>query len=123
MKQLIIMRSRIIFITLPLLIIPLFLLLFYENNNNKIKPQNIEQTKIELLLTKYETNIKHYSQLYKKALYGDENSLQSYSNLMLETAKIEEQLISLLEENKSNTSRELKRFKKLQNNFTKGISY
>lgn len=123
MKQLIIMRSRIIFITLPLLIIPLFLLLFYENNNNKIKPQNIEQTKIELLLTKYETNIEHYSQLYKKALYGDENSLQSYSNLMLETAKIEEQLISLLEENKSNTSHELKRFKKLQNNFTKGISY
>ncbi|WP_010257315.1 hypothetical protein [Myroides injenensis] len=119
------MRSRIVFITLPLLIIPLFFLVLFDNNNTKseVKMLNIEQSKIEQLLTKYKSNIDHYPQLYKKALYGDKNSLKSYSNLMLETAEIEEQLISLLEENKTNTSQELKRFKKLQNNFITSITY
>ncbi|MDM1348369.1 hypothetical protein HX017_14845 [Myroides marinus] len=85
--------------------------------NNKREVSLFTKTEIDSLLTVYDKHANNYSNLYKKALYGDKNALKSYSDLMLEINVLDNKLQYLINQNKI-ASNQLKKYMNLKKKFT-----
>jgi len=85
--------------------------------NSKREISLLTKTEIDSLLTVYDKHANNYTNLYKKALYGDKNALKSYSDLMLEINVLDNKLQYLINQNKI-ASNQLKKYMNLKKKFT-----